>query len=95
MDVAGMDFVNILGTSAGSLTTIAFVPQVIKTWKSKSGGDISYGMFLLFSLGVVLWLCYGVAISAPPVIISNAVTLFLAVLILVLKFRYDRQAREI
>jgi MtN3 and saliva related transmembrane protein len=94
MDVAGMDVINILGTSAGSLTTIAFVPQVIKTWKSKSGGDISYGMFLLFSLGVVLWLCYGVAISAPPVIISNAVTLCLAVLILVLKFRYDRQGLD-
>ena len=93
MDAVGMDLVNVLGMGAGSLTTVAFVPQVLKTWKSKSGGDISYGMFLLFSLGVVLWLLYGIAIAAPPVIISNAVTLCLAVLILVLKYRYDRLNR--
>lgn len=89
-----MDAVNLLGMGAGSLTTIAFVPQLVKIWNTKSGGDISYGMFLLFSLGVALWLWYGIAISATPVIVSNAVTLFLAVLILALKFRYDKQAER-
>lgn len=86
-----MDAVNLLGAGAGTLTTIAFVPQVIKTWKTKSGGDISYGMFLLFSLGVVLWLFYGIEIGAAPVIISNAITLCLAIMILGLKFHYDRK----
>ena len=79
---------DILGMIAGTLTTIAFVPQVVKTWRSKSTEDISYGMFILFSLGLVLWLAYGIVIDALPIIISNTITLALALVILGLKFRY-------
>ena len=87
-----MDVVNLLGLTAGSLTTVSFVPQVIKTWKTKSAGDISYGMFLLFGAGVLLWLLYGIAIAALPVIIANAVTLLLALTVVILKLRYERRS---
>lgn len=83
-----MDISTLLGLSAGSLTTLAFVPQVLKTWRSKSGNDISLGMFLLFSTGVLLWLIYGILIDALPVILANAVTLLLSLTVLLLKLRY-------
>lgn len=83
-----MTLPDVLGMIAGTLTTIAFVPQVVKTWRSKSTHDISYGMFILFSLGLLLWLAYGFVIDAMPIIVSNLVTLVLALVILGLKFRY-------
>ncbi len=90
-----MDFVNLLGIAAGTLTTIAFVPQVIKTWRTRSGEDISTGMFLLFSSGVLLWLLYGVALNAAPIIIANSITLVLALTIILLKVRYrDREGAQ-
>ena len=83
-----IDPTTVLGTAAGTLTTIAFIPQVIKTWRSKSAADISLGMFLIFSVGVCLWLWYGILLNALPIIIANAITLILALLILFFKFRY-------
>ena len=82
-----MNEVQVLGLAAGSLTTIAFVPQVIKTWKSKSAKDLSLGMFLFFSLGVALWLIYGIMVHDVPVIAANLVTLVLASTILFFKLR--------
>lgn len=87
-----MDIINLLGSAAGTLTTIAFVPQVLKTWRSRSGEDISTGMFLLFSSGVLLWLLYGVALEAAPIIIANTITLLLALTIILLKWRYRNRA---
>lgn len=84
---------DLLGLAAGTLTTIAFVPQVIKIWRTRSGRDISLYMFLLFSTGVALWLAYGIAIASMPVIVANAVTLLLAMTVLVLKLRYARLER--
>lgn len=78
----------VLGTLAGTLTTVSFVPQVLKIWKSKSAKDISFGMFLLFSAGILLWLVYGILIGAQPIIIANSVTLVLALAIVVMKIRY-------
>jgi MtN3 and saliva related transmembrane protein len=83
-----MSDANLLGMAAGTLTTVAFVPQVLKTWRSKSAGDVSYGMFLIFSSGVFLWLLYGLAIGATPIVVANAVTLVLALTMLVLKRLY-------
>ncbi len=83
-----MNWIEVIGALAGTLTTIAFLPQVVKTWRSRSAEDISLFMFLLFSTGVALWLVYGVAIGSAPVIAANAVTLILALLILALKIRY-------
>ncbi len=83
-----MDAGNLLGMIAGTLTTAAFVPQVVKTWRTRSTHDISLGMFALFSSGLVLWLVYGVMIGSLPIVVSNIVTLALALTILYFKLRY-------
>ena len=77
-----------LGLVAGALTTIAFLPQVMKTWKSKSAEDLSLGMLASFSTGVLLWLIYWMLIDSLPIIIANAVTLLLASTNLALKLKY-------
>lgn len=84
-----VEAIDTLGLIAGALTTVSFVPQVMKIWRTKSGNDVSYGMFLLFSLGVLLWLMYGLALGATPVIIANAITLVLALVVIALKYRYS------
>ncbi len=83
-----MDNVTLLGLVAGTLTTIAFVPQFLKTWKSKSAQDVSLGMLVIFCTGVFLWLLYGIFLGALPIILANAVTLVLTGAILFLKVRY-------
>ena len=83
-----MDYIILIGALAGILTTTAFLPQVIKTWKTKQTKDISLGMFAILTIGVVLWLVYGILINSLPVIISNVVTFILALAILILKIRY-------
>ena len=83
-----MDWTTILGLLAGTLTTAAFFPQLLKTWKSKSADDVSLGMLITFCIGVLLWLVYGLAIGSVPVIAANVVTLLLAGAILMLKLRY-------
>lgn len=84
-----VESIDTLGLAAGALTTVSFVPQVIKIWRTKSGNDVSYGMFLLFSLGVLLWLLYGLALGAAPIIIANGITLVLALIVIALKHRYS------
>lgn len=83
-----MNIVQLLGLTAGALTTIAFLPQVIKTWKSRSAKDLSLGMFSLFCLGLVLWLAYGIIIRDIPVIAANLLTLMLASTLLFFKLRF-------
>jgi len=80
--------VTIIGLLAGTLTTIAFLPQVIKTWKTKSTKDISLGMFLTFCTGVLLWIIYGTLVKDIPVVIANVATLSLASTILWFKLKY-------
>lgn len=79
-----------IGFLAGALTTIAFVPQALKMYTTKSGKDVSARMLLIFSAGVILWLTYGIMIESLPVILANVVTLILSVAIIVLKIRYSR-----
>ena len=79
---------NTLGLIATALTTTAFVPQVVKIWRSRHTKDISLGMFAILSLGVFLWLLYGIRIDALPVILSNGITLVLSLTILVFKLKY-------
>lgn len=82
--------INSIGLIAGLLTTMAFIPQVWKIYRTKSGKDISARMFSLFSAGVVLWLVYGILLESMPLILSNAVTLVLSLTIIALKVRYSR-----
>jgi MtN3 and saliva related transmembrane protein len=83
-----MNSIQLLGLLAGSLTTAAFFPQVMKTWKSRSAKDLSLGMFSLFCLGVLLWLVYGIIVRDIPVIAANMLTLMLASTLLVFKLRF-------
>ncbi|MBA2251751.1 MAG: SemiSWEET transporter [Nitrospirales bacterium] len=83
-----MDTMTMIGLLAGTLTTLAFVPQLTKTWRSKSAKDISLGMFLTFCSGVLLWLVYGILMDALPIILANTVTLILSSAILTLKLKY-------
>lgn len=83
-----MEGAMMLGLTAGALTTAAFVPQLAKAWQSKSTGDLSWGMLITFSTGVLLWLIYGVWIESLPVILANAITLLLQAGIVSLKIRY-------
>lgn len=77
-----------LGLIAGALTSVSFLPQVIKTWRSKSARDLSLGMFGIFSAGVSLWLVYGILVNSIPVIAANALTLVLCLVILYFKLKF-------
>ena len=81
-------FKNNLGYFAGLLTTIAFIPQVVKVWTSKSTSDISLIMFVIFTLGVLLWLIYGVIVNDYSLVVTNLVTFSLSLSILVAKILY-------
>ena len=83
-----MDYVVMVGISAGILTTTSFLPQLIKAYKTKSTGDISKVMFAIASAGFALWLVYGVLIDSIPIILANFVSLTLALTILALKIKY-------
>ena len=85
---ASLDFVSLLGFLAGALTTIAFVPQLVRSWRSRSVKDMSLGMLTIFCAGVALWLTYGLLIHSWPVIVANVITLILAGAILILKLKY-------
>lgn len=83
-----MNYTDLLGFLAGCLTTSAFVPQVLKTWKSRSTQDLSLGMWSAFFTGVLCWLVYGFMLGAMPIILTNFITLILAGIILFFKFKY-------
>ena len=76
-----------LGTVAGSFTTAAFLPQVLKVWRSRSARDISLGMYAIFATGVACWVFYGWILWMWPVIIANVVTLVLVGVVIGLKLR--------
>lgn len=82
------DFVTLLGLSAGTLTTVAFLPQVIKIWRSRSSGDISLLMVGFNCAGVFLWLIYGICIDSVPVMAANSVTLVLLCMALALAVKH-------
>jgi MtN3 and saliva related transmembrane protein len=83
-----MSLTEFIGYGAAALTTVSFVPQAWLSWKTRRTGGLSVGMYVLFALGVALWLGYGWLIGAWPVIIANAVTLALALFILGVRLRF-------
>jgi MtN3 and saliva related transmembrane protein len=82
----------LIGFIAAFCTTAAFVPQLVRVLRLKSARDISLPTFLLVSIGVFLWLVYGIDTGSRPVIASNSITLGLSLSILYLKLKYDRNA---
>jgi MtN3 and saliva related transmembrane protein len=83
-----MNLADLIGFAAATLTTVSFVPQALHSFKTKDVSGISLGMYSIFTLGIALWLVYGLLISAWPIVIANIITLALASLILALKLRY-------
>ncbi len=83
-----MNYVALIGYAAGTLTTLSFVPQVVRSYRTRSVKDISSAMLIAFVSGVTLWLLYGIATQSNPIIIANAVTLGLTIPLLVMKFLF-------
>jgi MtN3 and saliva related transmembrane protein len=73
---------------AAALTVIAFFPQLMKVWKTKSTKDISLGMFSIFCSGVFFWLIYGILTQDPPVTVANLLVFIQAFIILMFKVKY-------
>jgi MtN3 and saliva related transmembrane protein len=83
-----MDYLLLLGLLAATLTTVAYVPQLLKVIKTRSTHDISLAMYIVVCTGVLLWLIYGILIHNTPIIVANAVTFVIACSVLVMKIRY-------
>jgi MtN3 and saliva related transmembrane protein len=77
--------IDAIGYAAAALTTCAFIPQVVKSWHTRSTGDLSGTMLVVFTAGIVLWLAYGLSVGAWPVILANAVTLVLSGTLVMMK----------
>lgn len=83
-----MAFVDILGYSAGAITALTFLPQVIKTWKEKSARDISLLMFIIAATNEIMWIAYGALKNDMVIILTNAVVLALSSIMISLKLKY-------
>ncbi len=80
---------DLIGFAAAALTTASFVPQAWLTFRTRDVSGISTGMYSAFTLGVFLWLVYGLIVDAWPIVVANAITLALAVAILAMKLRFS------
>jgi MtN3 and saliva related transmembrane protein len=83
-----MDYITIVGSAAAALTVIAFFPQLLKVWKTRSTRDISLGMFSIFCSGVFLWLVYGILTQDFPITAANFLIFIQAFIILMFKLKY-------
>ena len=87
-----MNFVSIVGFGAGTLCTLAYLPQALHSFRTKSVRDLSLGMLLSLNVGLLLWVAYGFLIRSLPIILPNAITFFLAFPLLLMKVRYRTAA---
>lgn len=83
-----MSFVPLVGFGAGTLCTLAYLPQALHSFRTKSVRDISLVMLVSLNVGLLLWVAYGFLIHSLPIILPNAVTFFLAFPLLIMKLRY-------
>ena len=83
-----MNYITVLGLIAAFCTTVSYLPQAIKTIKTKQTKDLSLGMYLILTIGVLLWLVYGFLVKDIPIIFANAITLLFTGIILILKIKY-------
>lgn len=91
-----MTAIDLLGMTAGCISSVTFLPQVIKTWKTKSAADVSLLMFTFATISVIMWLVYGVILQNVPIIFTNSMVLFFSLVMLYFKFRYSgRQDKEL
>ena len=85
-----MDGIAILGLVAGTITSVTFVPQVIKIWQTRSAKDLSIAMLLLLLLGVSIWLAYGILVKDIAIIYTNSMVLAMGLLMLFFKWKFNR-----
>ena len=83
-----MTAIQILGLTAGTITSITFLPQVIQIWKTKSAKDLSMVMLLLLILGVSMWLAYGILVKDAAIIYTNSMVLAMSLIMLVFKLKF-------
>ena len=83
-----LDLDNLVGYAAAVLTTVAFVPQALKSWQTRDLSGVSLPMYSLFTAGVAMWFVYGVMLGSWPIIIANAITIILASIVLTLKLMH-------
>jgi MtN3 and saliva related transmembrane protein len=83
-----------IGYTAGTLTTIAFFPQVLQVWKTKRAEDLHIGTLVGFIVGITLWMVYGILLHDAPIIVANFVTLVLQGTIVFLKLKYARAGKR-
>ena len=88
--MSNFNYIDLFGFLAALLTTIAFLPQLYKTWQTKSADDVSLVMLILFLTGLICWIIYGLKINSIPIIVANFVTFIFNFSILILKIRYKK-----
>ncbi|TMH41950.1 MAG: hypothetical protein E6H49_00410 [Betaproteobacteria bacterium] len=81
--------VDVIGAAAGTLSTVAFIPQAWRIWRTRSARDLSLPMYLIFTSGVALWFVYGLLLGAVPIIVCNGLTLVLAGTVLAMKLKFS------
>jgi len=86
-----MELTDVLGYVAGALTTIALVPQAWRSFRTKDVSGISLRMYCIFTLGVAIWLAYGIMLHEMPMMLANSVSLVLALLVLAMKLKYRKR----
>jgi len=89
-----MDMTTLIGFLAGGLTTASFLPQVVKTARTRSARDLSVAMLLAFLAGLALWICYGLKVGSLPIIAANAITISLVAAILAMKVQFRDREEE-
>ena len=88
------NYVDLFGFSAALLTTIAFLPQLYKTWKTKTAEDVSLVMLILFITGLICWIIYGLKINSIPILTANIITFIFNFSILILKITYSKSREQ-
>jgi MtN3 and saliva related transmembrane protein len=83
-----MSTIELLGLAAGTITSITFLPQVIRIWQTKSAKDLSLMMLLLLIMGVLMWLTYGIMVKDTAIIYTNSMVLIMSLIMLYFKFRF-------
>ncbi|RED50653.1 SemiSWEET transporter [Seonamhaeicola aphaedonensis] len=90
MEGFNIDYIEIIGLIAAVLTTAAFLPQVYKTWKTKDVESFSLPMFLIFFIGILFWLIYGILVKSIAMILANSITIISSFLLLYFKIKYSK-----
>jgi MtN3 and saliva related transmembrane protein len=85
-----MDATVLIGYLAGTLTTVSFLPQVIRSYTTRSTRDISFKMLILFGAGMLLWTIYGILVNSLPIIAANVITFVLVVVLVAMKVHYNK-----